>query len=112
MTIPVDFSEQIPENETIDLKPYVMNRYIKDFRALEDKHMMLIKSQYPDGFSDHDVVALKTAQGNYFDCLEVRTDDAIYLVKVNHALLETFEDVEQSDEISKELEAEFLQGED
>jgi hypothetical protein len=71
-----------------------MKRYIKDYRTITDEHMMLIRSQYPNGFSDDDLVALKTSNGDYFDALEVRTDDALYIVRVNHDLLEMISDFE------------------
>lgn len=64
-----------------------MKRYIKDYMTITDEHMMLIRSQYPNGFSDSDLVALKTAKGDYFDALEVHTKDALYIVRVNHDLL-------------------------
>lgn len=71
-----------------------MKRYIKDYRTITDEHMMLIRSQYPKGFTDHDLVALKTSTGDYFDALEVRTDDAVYIVRVNHDLLEMISEFE------------------
>lgn len=75
---------------------------MKDYRSITDKHMRLIKEQYPSGFSDSDLVTLKTSDGVYFDALEVRTDDTMYIVRVNHDLLEAidqFEDRDFSDEL-------------
>lgn len=85
-----------------------MNRYIKDFTNISNKHIVLIKNQYPQGFCDQDLVSLKTATGGYFEALEIRTNEAIYLVRVNHDLLEKIEDFEQTEEVTKEIEAEFF----
>lgn len=65
-----------------------MKRYIKDYSSITDEHMMLIRQSYPNGFDEHDLIALKSPNGGYFNCLEVKTPDAIYLLKVNHNLLE------------------------
>ncbi|NNE56361.1 MAG: hypothetical protein HKN32_10090 [Flavobacteriales bacterium] len=74
-----------------------MKRIMKDYRSISDDHMRLIKQQYPEGFSDSDLVTLKTSDGSYFDALEVHTDDAVYLVKVNHNLLEAIDQFEEND---------------
>ena len=57
--------------------------------------MMLIKNQYPRGFSDSDLVSLKRSDGSYFDALEVHTNEAVYLVRVNHDLLEMIDDFDE-----------------
>lgn len=85
-----------------------MNRYIKDFATITDKHLMLIKEQYPQGFCDQDLVSLKTCTGEYIEALDIRTEDAIYLVRVNHALLEKIDDFEQREDVDREIEAEFF----
>ena len=81
-----------------------MKRIIKDFNSLSDRHFMMIKRQYPQGFGDSDLIALKTAKGDYFDALEVKTKEAIYLVKVNHDMLERIDQVEElsADQIAAE----------
>ncbi len=66
--------------------------------------MMLIRNQYPNGFCDSDLVAMKKSDGSYFDALEVRTNDSIYLVKVNHDLLQKIDDFEEKYDGSAELE--------
>ena len=72
-----------------------MKRIIKEFNSLSDRHFHMIKRQYPKGFGDNDLKALKTSDGNYFDALEVRTKEAIYLVKVTHDMLEQIDQVEE-----------------
>lgn len=60
-----------------------MQRYIKSFSTLTDAHIALIRMQYPNGFDRHDLTTMKTGDGRSFEVLEVRGEDAIYLVKVN-----------------------------
>ncbi len=81
-----------------------MKRIIKDYRSISDKHMLLIRSQYPSGFCDADLVAMKKSDGTYFDALEVRTDDTIYLVKVNHDLLEKIDEFEDKYDGTAEMQ--------
>ncbi|MCH2197632.1 MAG: hypothetical protein MK081_02530 [Flavobacteriales bacterium] len=69
-----------------------MQRYIKSFATLTDQHISLIKDQYPSGFDKNDLVVMKTGDGRSFEVLEVRGQDAIYLVKVSNDLLEKVDD--------------------
>lgn len=80
-----------------------MKRIYKDYRTITDEHMTLIKRKYPHGFTDSDLIALKTSDGNYFDALEIETPEAIYIVRVNHDLLEAIDQFEERD-FSAELE--------
>lgn len=82
-----------------------MKRIIKEFDALNDRHYHMIRRQYPGGFGDNDLVTLKTADGTYFDALEVRTKEALYLVKVTHDTLERIDQIEEltSDQIQDDL---------
>ena len=79
-----------------------MKNIIKDYRSMTDDHMRLISKQYPNGFTDSDLISLKTSGGDYIDALEVRTDNTIYLVKVNHSLLEAIDQFEEEWEGEKE----------
>jgi hypothetical protein len=82
-----------------------MKRIYKDYRTITDDHMTLIKRKYPNGFSDSDLIALKTSDGNYFDALEIESPDVVYIIKVNHDLLEAIDQYEERD-FSDEVEAE------
>jgi len=84
-----------------------MKHIIKDYRSITDDHMRLIRKQYPNGFTDADLITLKTADGDYIDALEVKTNDAVYLVRVNHNLLDAidqFEDGIWEDKSQNQLE--------
>lgn len=75
-----------------------MNRYIKSFSSLTDTDKLLIRNQYPKGFSGKDLVTLKTAKGNSLDVLEIHAEDAIYLVKVNHELMDHIDEMARTEE--------------
>lgn len=76
-----------------------MNRYIKSFSSLTDADKLLIRKQYPSGFSGRDYVQVKTQNGLSLDVLEVHSPEAIYLVRVNHGLLESVDEIDQQEEV-------------
>ncbi|MEO0403335.1 MAG: hypothetical protein AAF193_00540 [Bacteroidota bacterium] len=79
------------------VNPSIMNRYIKSFSSLTDADKMMIRDQYPNGFSGKDFSMVKTANGTSLEVLEVQTSEAIYLVKVNKMLLDSFEEMTAPD---------------
>lgn len=72
-----------------------MNRYIKSFSSLTDADKLLIRKQYPFGFSGKDYTQVKTKNGETMDVLEVHAPNAIYLVRVNHELLERVDELDE-----------------
>ncbi len=81
-----------------------MKRIFKDYRNITDKHMMLIRKKHPKGFSDADLVSIKTSDGDYMDVLEIEGNDSLYLIRVNHDLLNMIEDFNENLDFSDELE--------
>ncbi len=59
-----------------------MKRVIKDYNSITKEHIDLINEQYPDGFENEDLVSFVTPKGQFIKALEVRTDDTIYLFKI------------------------------
>ena len=76
-----------------------MNRYIKSFSSLTDEDKLLIRTQYPAGFSGKDYVQVKTKKGTSLDVLEVHAPNALYLVRVNHELLESIDELNLNEEV-------------
>jgi len=74
-----------------------MKRVIKDFKAISPEVMALINEQYPAGYDDHQLVTFVNAKGAFVKALEVRTEDIIYLIKLDRKL---------DDHISEYVEAE------
>jgi len=84
-----------------------MNRIIVDYKKLNQEIIALLVDKFPDGFSDHDIIEFKNGNGDYVECVEVKTTDTIYLVKINHKLnkiMEVFTDEE--DELLDNLDFE------
>lgn len=73
-----------------------MKRYIKEFSALSDQELKLIKQQFPTGFDKRDYHVLKTHDGRSFEALEVRGPKAIYIVKVSQELIAHLDDEQWS----------------
>jgi len=66
--------------------------------------MLLIREKFPKGFSDSDLTAIKTSDGNYMDVLEVASKDSLYIFRVSHDLMSMIEDFNESLDFSDELE--------
>ncbi len=59
-----------------------MKRVIKDYNSITQEHIDLINEQYPNGFENENLVSFVTPKGQFIKALEVRTDDTIYLFKI------------------------------
>lgn len=60
-----------------------MKRVIKDYNTLTKEHIDLINEHYPNGFENENLVSFVTPKGQFIKALEVRTDDTIYLFKID-----------------------------
>jgi DNA-directed RNA polymerase subunit delta len=69
-----------------------MRRIIKNYNNVEAFHLELIGSAFPEGFSDEDLQSLTLADGRIIRCLEIRTDEVIYLFRIDRAMLEVLEE--------------------
>ena len=82
-----------------------MRRVIVDYKKLDSSLLDIIVEKYPDGYGDGDIVSFKNAQGDWVECIEVTTEDTMYLVKVSKRLTTALEDYEV--EATKEDEIDF-----
>ncbi|WP_421806909.1 hypothetical protein [Flagellimonas sp.] len=79
-----------------------LKRVIVDFKKL-DKHMLnLLVDKFPDGYDDDDIVTYRNANNEVVECVEVRTEDTAYLVKVSKRLVMAMEDFDESDNDSED----------
>ena len=69
-----------------------LQRVIVDFKKLSNTILDLLVRKYPDGFGDNDIIAFKNQYNEIIECVEVRTEDTIYLVKVSKRLVGAMED--------------------
>ena len=74
-----------------------MNRIIKNYTNITEKHIALITDSYPEGFGDDDLTTLSMPDGKYVRCLEVRTEDTIYLFRIDSEMIEKLEEATDSD---------------
>jgi len=74
-----------------------MNRIIKNYTNITEKHISLITDRYPEGFGDEDLSTLSMPDGKFLRCLEIRTDDTIYLFRIDSEMIEKLEEATDSD---------------
>ncbi|WP_461533522.1 hypothetical protein [Sinomicrobium sp.] len=75
-----------------------MKRIIVDYKKLTNEILTLLVEKYPDGYGDDDIIKFKNANNETVEALEVRTDEAVYLVKVSTRLANTMENFDEEDE--------------
>nr|WP_298926865.1 hypothetical protein [uncultured Allomuricauda sp.] len=79
-----------------------MKRILIDYKKLDHKVAAVLIDSYPYGYGDEDIITLKKPNGEIIEAVEVKTDDAIYLVKISKSLSKFISNFEEN--IEKELE--------
>lgn len=69
-----------------------MKRVIVDYKKLNQTILELLVQKYPDGYEDRDIISFKNAKNEVIECVEVKTEDTTYLVKISKRLIEAMED--------------------
>lgn len=69
-----------------------MQRLIRSFNTLTDQLKETLQEQYPDGIDATHIKTIPTAKGDMLRVIELRTPDAMYLIKINP---ESREEIEQ-----------------
>jgi len=80
-----------------------MIRKLVDYKKLDHDLAALLIETYPDGYGDDDIITFKNAQGEIVEAVELRTPQALYLVKISKSLSKFISNFE--DTIEKELES-------
>jgi len=75
----------------------VLKRVIVDFKKLDNNMLNLLVEKFPDGYDDGDIVTYRNANNEVVECVEVRTEDTAYLVKVSKRLVMAMEEFDDSD---------------
>jgi preprotein translocase subunit Sec63 len=60
-----------------------LKRIIKDYKTLGPEHIELINEHYPNGFENENLISFVTPKGQFIKALEIRTEDTIYLFKID-----------------------------
>jgi len=63
-----------------------MKRIIIDYKKLTPKILDLLVKKFPDGYGDKDIITFDNHKNETINAVEVKTYDAIYLVKVESKL--------------------------
>ncbi len=79
-----------------------MKRILIDYKKLDHKVAAVLIDSYPYGYGDEDIITLKKPSGEIIEAVEVKTEDAIYLVKISKSLSNFISNFEEN--IEKELE--------
>lgn len=79
-----------------------MKRILIDYKRLPREVAALLIETYPDGYGDDDIIAFKSAKGEYIETVELRTQDTLYLVKISKSLSNFIANFDET--IEKELD--------
>jgi DNA-directed RNA polymerase subunit delta len=60
-----------------------MQRLIRSFNTLTDELKEMLQQQFPDGIDSTHIKSVPTAKGEILRVIELRTPDAMYLIKIN-----------------------------
>ena len=85
-----------------------MRRVIVDYKKLNNDILDLLVDKYPDGYDDDDIITFKNAQNEVVECVEVRTDDTAYLVKISKRLVAAMENYGPDEEEDEDDENDLI----
>ncbi|MBC2840625.1 hypothetical protein [Robiginitalea sp. SC105] len=63
-----------------------MKRIIIDYKKLTQELAAALLQRYPQGYGDEDVLTFRNAKGEWIEAVELRTPEALYLVKIGKDL--------------------------
>ena len=69
-----------------------MIRKIVDYQKLSKEILSLLVEKFPDGYDDSDIITFRNARNEVIEAVEIKTEDAIYLVKVGKRLIAAMEE--------------------
>jgi hypothetical protein len=74
-----------------------MKRIIVDYKKLTPQLLKVLKEKFPDGYGDKDIITFENHHNEIIEAVEVKTDDADYLVKVSSKLHYTMTNFDSED---------------
>lgn len=81
-----------------------MRRIIVDYKKLNASLLDRLVEAYPEGYDDADKVRFQNAKGEWVDCIEVKTEDTVYLVKVGKRLIKAMEEYDEDEAVEDEVD--------
>ncbi|CAL2095655.1 conserved protein of unknown function [Tenacibaculum sp. 190130A14a] len=85
-----------------------MKRVIVEYSKLTTNILDLLVAKYPDGYEYEDIISFQNSQGQTTKAVEVKTEDTIYLVKINKQLNQTIEDYSEDRESFNDFDNEYF----
>lgn len=85
-----------------------MKRVIVEYSKLTTNILDLLVTKYPDGYEYEDVISFQNSKGQTTKAIEVKTEDTIYLVKINTQLNQTIEDYSEEKESFNDFDNEYF----
>ncbi|MEZ2414191.1 hypothetical protein ACA086_04450 [Muriicola sp. E247] len=79
-----------------------MKRILIDHKKLDQALAVRLVETYPDGYGDDDIIAFKSPKGEFVEAVELRTEDALYLVKISQSLSHFIANFEENGELDIE----------
>ncbi|MEW7278411.1 hypothetical protein ABW636_07430 [Aquimarina sp. 2201CG1-2-11] len=74
-----------------------LKKVIVDYKKLNNNILDLLVNKYPDGYDNEDIITFKNANNEIVECVEVATEETLYLVKVGKRLVTAMKDFDESD---------------
>jgi hypothetical protein len=75
-----------------------MNRIIVDHKKLTPEILNLLVEKFPDGYGIRDIIKFTNHKGQYIEAVEVRSEDAIYLVKISDQLVDSMDNFDEDED--------------
>ncbi|WP_223034502.1 hypothetical protein [Hanstruepera marina] len=76
-----------------------MKRVIVDYKKLTPNLLQLLTEKYPDGYGDDDIIVFDNHKNETIEAVEIKTEEAIYLVKVSSKLHYTMANFDVNDDL-------------
>ncbi|MBI9056877.1 hypothetical protein L3049_11225 [Labilibaculum sp. DW002] len=68
-----------------------MKRVIKDYKSIGINLIQLLIKNFPDGIYEDDLISISKPNGDKINVIELKTEDTIYLIKMNQELQTTID---------------------
>ncbi|MDE3740369.1 hypothetical protein [Maribacter polysaccharolyticus] len=80
-----------------------MIRKLIDYKKLDHDLTAKLIQTYSDGYGDEDIITFKNVRGEIIETVELKTEDAVYLVKISKSLAHFISNFDET--MEKELDA-------
>lgn len=89
-----------------------MQRLIRSFNTLTDELRDKLQEQYPDGIDNSHIRTVSTPKGENLRVIELRTPEAMYLIKVNAESRGEIDEFLDQDSGTDDRDSEDIEGAD